>query len=128
MKDRLVQASEDLDTALETVRALCEPVKAPRNTRDFIHYVCSESGVEPTDVDERSEKEALCLTLYQAVAKLLRAYANLANGIEQAGYSAENAEKIKQEVSYYEKVRDEVKLASGDLLEMKRFEPAMRRG
>ncbi|MEZ8184237.1 type I restriction endonuclease subunit R [Shewanella sp. 5S214] len=126
LKDRLVQAREDLDTALETVRALCEPVKAPRNTRDFIHYFCGESGVEPTDVDERSEKEALRLTLYQAVAKLLRAYANLANEMEQAGYLAENAEKIKQEVIYYEKVRDEVKLASGDLLEMKRFEPAMR--
>ena len=28
--------------------------------------------------------------------------------------------------SNYEKVRDEVKLASGDLLDMKRFEPAMR--
>jgi type I restriction enzyme R subunit len=126
LKDRLVQAREDLDNALETVRALCEPVKSPRNTRDFIHFFCGESGVEPTDVDERSEKEALRLTLYQAVAKLLRAYANLANEMEQAGYLAENAEKIKQEVIYYEKVRDEVKLASGDLLEMKRFEPAMR--
>jgi type I restriction enzyme R subunit len=126
LKDRLVQAREDLDNALETARALCEPVKAPRNTRDFIHYFCGESGVEPTDIDERSEKEALRLTLYQAVAKLLRAYANLANEMEQAGYLAENAEKIKQEVIYYEKVRDEVKLASGDLLEMKRFEPAMR--
>ena len=126
LKDRLVLAREDLDNALEMVRALCEPVKAPRDTKDFIHYFCGESGVEPTDVDERSEKEALRLTLYQAIAKLLRAYANLANEMEQAGYSATEANSIRQEVIYFEKVRDEVKLASGDLLEMKRFEPAMR--
>ncbi|MBR9728298.1 type I restriction endonuclease subunit R [Shewanella intestini] len=126
LKDRLVQSREDLDNALEMVRALCEPVKAPRDTKDFIHYFCGESGVEPSDIDERSEKEALRLTLYQAVAKLLRAYANLANEMEQAGYSPTEANSIRQEVIYFEKVRDEVKLASGDLLEMKRFEPAMR--
>lgn len=126
LKDRLVQSKEDLDIALETVRALCEPVKAPRDTKDFIHYFCGESGVETNDPDERTEKEALRLMLYQATAKLLRAYANIANEMEQAGYSPSEADKIKQEVVYYEKVRDEVKLASGDVLEMKRFEPAMR--
>ena len=126
LKDRLVQAREDLDNVLEAVRALCEPVKAPRDTKDFIHYFCGESGVEPTDADERSEKEALRLALYQIVAKLLRAYANLANEMEEAGYTYSEAEQIKKEVIYFEKVRDEIKLASGDLLEMKRFEPAMR--
>lgn len=126
LKDRLKESKSDLDNALEAVRALCEPVKAPRNTKDFIHYFCGESGVEPTDENERNEKEALRLTLYQTVAKLIRAYTNVANEMDQAGYSLTEAEKIKKEVAYFEKVRDEVKLASGDLLEMKRFEPAMR--
>lgn len=126
LKDRLKESKADLDNALEAVRALCEPVKAPRDTKDFIHYFCGESGVEPQDENERNEKEALRLTLYQTVAKLIRAYTNVANEMEQAGYTLAESEKIKKEVSYYEKVRDEVKLASGDLLEMKRFEPAMR--
>ncbi|WP_375185899.1 type I restriction endonuclease subunit R [Pseudoalteromonas sp.] len=126
LKDRLQESRADLDNALEAVRALCEPVKAPRDTKDFIHYFCGESGVEPKDESERTEKEALRLTLYQSVAKLIRAYTNLANEMEQAGYTFEEAENIKKEVAYFEKVRDEVKLASGDLLEMKRFEPAMR--
>lgn len=126
LKDRLQESRADLDNALEAVRALCEPVKAPRDTKDFIHYFCGESGVEPKDENERTEKEALRLTLYQTVAKLIRAYTNVANEMDQAGYSLTEAEKIKKEVAYFEKVRDEVKLASGDLLEMKRFEPAMR--
>ncbi|EKT64749.1 type I restriction endonuclease subunit R [Providencia burhodogranariea] len=123
LKDRLEQARLDLDSALEMVRALCEPVKAPRNTEDYIHYFCGESGLNQ---DELTEKEALRLTLYQGVAKLLRAFANIANEMPDAGYSAHDVDSIRSEVCHYEKVRDEVKLASGDLVEMKRFEPAMR--
>ena len=126
LKDRLTESKTDLDNALEAVRALCEPVKAPRNTVDFIHYFCGQSGDESIQEQERTEKEALRLTLYQKVAKLIRTYIDLANEMTDAGYTHVEAEKIKKEVDYYEKVRDEVKLASGDLLEMKRFEPAMR--
>ncbi|SEI93658.1 type I restriction enzyme, R subunit [Allopseudospirillum japonicum] len=123
LKDRLEQAKLDLDNALEMVRALCEPVKAPRNTEDYIHYFCGKSGLNQ---DELTEKEALRLTLYQNVAKLLRAFANIANEMPDAGYAAQDVDSIRSEVAHFEKVRDEVKLASGDLVEMKRFEPAMR--
>ena len=123
LKDRLEQAKLDLDNALEMVRALCEPVKAPRNTEDYIYYFCGKSGLNQ---DELTEKEALRLTLYQNVAKLLRAFVNIANEMPDAGYSAQDVDSIRTEVAHFEKVRDEVKLASGDLVEMKRFEPAMR--
>ena len=126
LKDRLQESRTDLDNALEAVRALCEPVKAPRDTQDFIHYFCGESGASPEDECEQTEKEALRLTLYQSIAKLIRAYTNLANEMEQAGYSFEQTEHVKKEVAYFERVRNEVKLASDELLEMKRFEPAMR--
>ena len=69
LKDRLQQAKLDLDTALEMVKALCEPVKAPRNTQDYIHYFCGESG---HNQDQLIEKEALRLALYQNVVKLIR--------------------------------------------------------
>ncbi|MFY0664303.1 MAG: HsdR family type I site-specific deoxyribonuclease [Natronospirillum sp.] len=123
LKDRLEQAKLDLDNALEMVRALCEPVKAPRDQNDYRHYFCCEPGA---NADELTEKEALRLTLYQDVAKLLRAYANVANEMEAAGYSAQEIDAIRAEVVHFERVRDEVKLSSGDLVEMKRFEPAMR--
>jgi type I restriction enzyme R subunit len=102
---------------------LCEPVKAPRNTQDYIHYFCGESG---SNQDELSEKEALRLALYQNVVKLIRAFANIANEMQEAGYNEQHIETIRDEVIHFEKVRDEVKIASGDLLELKRFEPAMR--
>ena len=123
LKDRLQQAKLDLDTALEMVKALCEPVKAPRNTQDYIHYSCGESG---HNQDELIEKEALRLALYQNVVKLIRAFANIANEMQEAGYNEAQIATIRAEVIHFEKVRDEVKIASGDLLDMKRFEPAMR--
>lgn len=123
LKNRVEQARLDLDDALEAVRAICEPVKAPRHTRDFIHYFCGESG---SNDHELTDKEALRLTFYQAVANLLRKFANIANEMSQAGFTDQQAQKVVEEVAYFEKVRDEVKLASGDLLDMKRFEPDMR--
>tara|TARA_B100000686_G_scaffold247281_1_gene256878 strand:- start:46417 stop:49566 length:3150 start_codon:yes stop_codon:yes gene_type:complete len=126
LKDRLEHAMLDLENALEMVRALCEPVKAPRHTQDYIHYFCGEHAMYIPEDNVLSEKESLRLTLYQNVAKLLRAYANIANEMPDAGYSAEEINAIKAEVTHFEKVRDEIKIASGDLVEMKRFEPAMR--
>jgi len=123
LKNRLEQSKLDLDNALEMVCALCEPVRAPHNTENYIHYFCGESG---HNQDLLTEKEALRLTLYKSVAKLLRAFANTANEMHDAGYSEKESESVRTQVIHFEKVRDEVKLASGDLVDMKRFEPAMR--
>lgn len=56
----------------------------------------------------------------------MRTYANLANDMTDAGYTPEEAEAFRKEADHYEKVRQEVKIASGDYVDMKSFEPAMR--
>src|SRR3989442_12559309 len=50
----------------------------------------------------------------------------LASGREGAGYSGREEKESKAEVGHLEKFREEMKLASGDYVEMKMFEPAMR--
>ena len=60
------------------------------------------------------------------VAAFLRAYANLANEMIEAGYTEAERLAIRDEVSHCEKVRQEVRLASGDYVDLKVFEPAMR--
>ena len=123
LKNRLEQAKLDLDSALEVVRSLCEPVRAPRDLPDYQHYFCGQSGENQTIL---GEKEALRLSFYQNVARLLRAYANLANEMQEAGYTDEEVESIRAEVAKFERLRYDIKLTSGDLLDMKRFDPAMR--
>ena len=122
LKDRLKESRQDLEDALEVVKAICEPVQLPRDTQDYLRYFCGDTS----NKDDLVERESLRISLYQAVAKLLRAYTNLANEIKEAGFSEDQAAQIKAEVTHYEKMRDEVKLASADYIDMKRYEPAMR--
>jgi len=72
------------------------------------------------------ESEPKRVALYMLAAAFLRAYANLANEMRDAGYTEAEAQAIRAEVDHYEKVREEVKLASGDYVDMKMYEPAMR--
>ncbi len=122
LEDRLDKARERLEETREAVKALCEAVDPPKDSPAYRRYF-----VGPSDAPEvQKENEPRRLALYKHVGAFLRAYADLANEIRQAGYSEAEAATIKSEVEHYEKVREEVKLASGDYIDMKMYEPAMR--
>lgn len=123
LENRLKKAQQRLDEVLEALRALCEPVAPPRDTPAFLHYFCA---ADTSDKDALKENEPKRLTLYKLTASLIRAYAEIANDLDEAGYNASAAAALKAEVEHFEKVRSEVKLASGDYVDLKMFEPAMR--
>jgi type I restriction enzyme R subunit len=123
LTNRLEKAREQLEQAQETVRALCEPVEPPKDTAAYFHYFCAKDSLKKEELKENEPKR---LTLYKSVAALLRAYANIANEMEQAGYSSVDSERIRREVEHFESVRNEVKLASADYIDLKMYEPAMR--
>ena len=123
LKDRLQQGRERLEEAREAIKALCEPVEPPRDSAAYLRFFCAaESG----DIGQLEDNEPKRVALYKLAAAFLRGYANLANEMDEAGYSDAEAQEIKAEVGHYEKVREEVKLASGDYIDMKMYEPAMR--
>lgn len=123
LENRLKKAQQRLDEVLEALRALCEPVAPPRDTTAFLHYFCA---ADTSNKDALKENEPKRLTLYKLTASLIRAYAEIANDLNEAGYNASAAAALKAEVEHFEKVRSEVKLASGDYVDLKMFEPAMR--
>jgi len=123
LTNRLEKAKEELEQARETVKALVEPVELPRDTAAHLHYFCTKDTSKKEQLKENEPKR---LTLYKAVSTLLRAYANVANEMEAAGYSSDETAKIKKEVEHFENVRKEVKLGSGDYVDLKMYEPAMR--
>jgi len=123
LKDRLEKGRERLEELRESVKALCEPVEPPRDTAAYLRFFCAKDSGNAGQLKDNEPKR---VALYKLVAALVRAYANLANEMAEAGYSTEEAAEIKAEVSHYEKVREEVKLASGDYVDMKAYEPAMR--
>ena len=128
LKDRLEQGRERLEETREVVKSLCEAVEPPYDTAAYLRYFCdSKSPHEPSATAEDAKaQERKRVLLYRAVAAFARAYANLAGEMVRAGYSATEAAEIKKEVEHYEKARMEVKLASGDYVDLKVYEPGMR--
>ena len=124
LSDRIEKGRDRLEDLREQVKALCEPVRLPRHTLDYLHYFCAE---DTADKEALAANEPKRVALYQAVAALLRAYANLANEMAEAGYSPHEIATIKAEVTHYNEVQEAVKKASGDYIDMKQYEPAMRR-
>jgi type I restriction enzyme R subunit len=72
------------------------------------------------------QNEPKRVALYKAVAAFLRAYANIANELQEAGYTTADSNAIKQDIYFYEQLNQEIKIHSGDYLDMKQYEPAMR--
>jgi type I restriction enzyme, R subunit len=114
---------ERLGEAREAVKALCEPVEPPKDTTAYLAYFCArDSG----NAAQLKASEPLRLALYRSVAGLIRAFANLADEMEAAGYTPAEVEAIRAEVAHFDSVRNEVKRASGDWVDLKKYEPAMR--
>ena len=130
LTDRLKRGRERLEETREEVKALCEPVEPPPpgearpDTEVYRRYFCHDGNGDAALKLAANERKRL--TLYRMVAAYLRAYANLANEMAEAGYTEDERRAIRDEVGHYEKVRQEIKLASGDYVDLKVFEPAMR--
>lgn len=123
LSDRIDKAREDLDEALERIRALCEPVEPPKNTLQYQHYFCAK---DQGDVEQLKANEPKRVELYKSVAVVVRAFGALANDMMAAGYSDAETEAIRKEIGHYASVRDEVKLGAGEDIDFKQYEAGMR--
>jgi len=122
LTDRLTAGRKRLDDALEQIKALCEPVAPPKDIEDYRRYFCGNTE----NKDELKETEPKRLALYKHTVALIRAYADIANEMGKAGYTPEEIEQIKKDVKHYEDVRSGIKITSGDYIDLKAYEPAMR--
>lgn len=123
LEDRIKQEREDLDEALEKIRALCEPVAMPKDTVQYQHYFVA---TVPGDADQIKANEPKRVELYKSVSTLVRAYAALANDMARAGYTDAEARTIRDEVAHYVAAKNEVEVGAGENIDMKQFEAGMR--
>ena len=122
LQDRLKKGRERLDNPLEAIALLCEPVEPPQGELELIHYFCGNTEI-PEDLKEREPQRA---ALYKATVALVRAYANISDELEPAGYSRDDIAHIKQQLDHYLKVREIIRKASGESLDLKAYEADMR--
>jgi type I restriction enzyme R subunit len=122
MQDRLKLGRERLENALESLALLCEDVESPGGELANIHYFCGNTEI-PTDLENREPRRA---ALYKSTVALIRAYANISDDLEAAGYDGAGIARIKKNVDHYLKVREIVRMASGETLDLKAYEADMR--
>jgi len=122
LQDRLKKGKERLDNALEGLALLCEPVEPPKGELEQIHYFCGNTEMAANLQEREPQRSAL----YKATVALVRSYANIADELEPAGYSAADVGRIKQHLAHYLNVREIIRKASGESLDLKAYEADMR--
>ncbi len=122
IQDRLKKGRERLDSALESLDLLCEPVEPPKGELEHIHYFCGNTEIA-SDLQDREPQR---VALYKAAVALVRAYANIADELEPAGYSSADIARIRERLNHYLNVREIVRKASGESLDVKAYEADMR--
>jgi type I restriction enzyme, R subunit len=122
VKDWLKEGRRRLDETREALRYLCEPVAQPRGLEQFLHYFCGDAS----DPNALNATEPLRISFYKAVSTFTRAFAELAQNLEEAGYSPAEADALQKEADFYAEVRAAIKNHSGEELDTKPYEADMR--
>ncbi|MGH9800862.1 MAG: type I restriction endonuclease subunit R, partial [Blastocatellia bacterium] len=122
MQDRLKKGRERLDQAMETIALLCEPVQPPKGELEHIHYFCGNTEIP----DDLKARETQRVALYKSAATLVRAYANIADDLPNAGYTDGEISQIRQDIDRTLKLREIIRQASGETIDLKAYEADMR--
>lgn len=122
MQDRLEKGRERLEQALEALSLLCDPVQPPKGELEHIHYFCGNTEI-PDDLQTREPQR---VALYKGTAALVRAFANIADELPKAGYADGQAAHIKADLDRYLKLREIIRRASDETIDLKAYEADMR--
>lgn len=122
LKDRLEAGKQRLDNSMEELALLCEPILPPKGTLEYQQYFCGN----PENKNDLKDTALRRTQLYKKTVSFIRAYANIADELEEAGYSAKEIRDIEKDLDFYVKLRDQIKKASGETLDMKAYEADMR--
>jgi type I restriction enzyme R subunit len=122
LKDWLKEGRQQLDAAREALRYLCDPVPPPREVEQYLLYFCGNAA----NPQALHDTEPLRVTFYKAVATFVRAYAEIAQDLAEAGYTPAEADALQREVQLFGELRSAIKKHSGEELDIKPYEADMR--
>jgi type I restriction enzyme R subunit len=120
IKNRYDEAKSEMEGTLSSLEALFENVPEPKADTDFIEFFCGDNS----DDDERTARRD---TLYTLTAALTRSFANCCDKlVSDYGYSEADVNHLREEISGYNKIKEMIKLASCDYIDLKPYEADMR--
>jgi type I restriction enzyme R subunit len=122
LEDRLKKGRERLEQAREAIALLCEPVQPPKGELEHIHYFCGNTEI----ADDLKAREPQRVALYKSTAALVRAFANISDDLSRAEYTDAEISEVKGEVARTLKLREIIRQASGETIDLKAYEADMR--
>lgn len=126
IKEKNKACRKDLEEAREQVEALLALVHPQTREGFFRYFVYDDNALEEEmdkQLDDNAEK---CSKLYKYVRRYLNCYANLANSLEDMGYSEAERKEYAECAKKYDALKREIELRSNDHIDMRRYEPDMR--
>ncbi|SIQ08224.1 type I restriction enzyme, R subunit [Rhizobium sp. RU33A] len=124
ISDRFEQADEDVAAARDAWLALLDAVEQPKDDEAIFSYFSSPQGIDnDPDSEEKARRRQ---ALYTIAGRYARAYANVAAEPEGSGFNDLELAEHRNEVERAISIRDAVRLHSGDAVDTKLYEPAMR--
>jgi hypothetical protein len=97
-------------------------VNPPKNELEHIHYFCGNTEI----ADDLKVHEPQRVALYKSTAALVRAYANIADDMTRVGYTDSKVAQIKRDIDRHLKLREIIRQASGETIDLKAYEGDMR--
>lgn len=126
IKEKNKACRKDLEEAREQVEALLALVH-PRTREGFFRYFVYDDNAPEEEMDKQLDDNAEKRSkLYKYVRRYLNCYANLANSLEDMGYSEAERKEYAECAKKYDALKREIELRSNDHIDMRRYEPDMR--
>ncbi len=123
VKNRYDEAKAQMEGALASLDALFEQIDNKNDDCSCIAFFCGNSLEESEGREKRAKRDAL----YALVASLARSFAACCDKlVSDYNYSADDVEHVRNKIHGYSNVKDMIRLASCDYIDLKPYEEDMR--
>lgn len=123
IKDRYEEAKAEMVGAMDSLSELLSGVAHPQDDQDYIRFFCGESEEDRENNEFTNRRD----TLYTLVASATRAFASCSDRlVSHYNYDPKQVKGIRAKIQEYNQLKDLIKLASCDYIELKPYEADMR--
>lgn len=120
IKSKYDEAKAELVGSLASIKDLVENVPEPQADTDYIEFFCGDDSKKDENVARRD-------VLYTLTSSLTRSFANCCDKlVSDYGYSDSDVDNLREEINGYNKIKEMIKLASCDYIDLKPYEADMR--
>ena len=120
IKNRYDEAKAEMDGSRASLVELLANVDEPKADTDYIAYFCGEDSEDKERVERRD-------ALYSLTASLSRSFAGCCDKlVSDYDYGEEDVKTLRLEIAGYNKIKEMIRLASNDYIDLKPYEADMR--